>query len=678
MTLKPTPTVNLTALKALICGLSLAGTSALQAQKAVDTSDYKHDEEASSRKESMEDAPQWWKDSMLTLDERMEWWEDARFGLFIHWGPYSVLGGEYQDRAYGGGYAEHIAKFSKIPKADYIRDAAGIFRPEGFDAEEWVKLAKDAGMRYVVITAKHHDGFATYHSKHSDFDFEDTAKWDRDPLMELKEACEKHGLTFGVYYSQAQDWYEEYNVVNIWDFNHPPRSPVTWYKDPKWADHFEKVKSEYVAKKAIPQIEELIEDYGVKVFYFDTPMYFPTDLNLEILKATREAGPDVVVNERIDDVGGWGDYRGGPDTPYYYPVYEERYWEGQQTTTNSWGYNKHDEKNRKTPEFILRMTIDTISKGGNFLMNFSPMGNGTFSAGDMETFKYLAGWAKDHKESIHEVYRNPIAFQNWGFITSRGSTLYLHVHADKWPEDGELILSGLDNDIKKARLMVGNKKLKFKNLGKGLHSISLPDEPSHPLFSGIKIEVDGEPKGDGYRLIDPRTENRLFGYETTYFGGKAEPTGGKKSTALIKGMNPGSSITWKVRVEEAGTYNVQTVYDATNDNGAPSKPYHVTIGDIKLVGDISVEGTGSKEIYEFERAAFRYGEDEYSKFKRKLRVGLKNKPKSIYTEEPFIVEDLGNIELQPGSYDLVVEVPKDYPRGEGTFGFRTVWLNPVK
>ena len=625
-----------------------------------------------------DDAPQWWKDSMKTLDERMEWWEDARFGLFMHWGPYSVLAGEYKDDTYGGRYAEHIGKFSRIPREEYIRKAAGIFRPDQFNADQWVLLAKNAGMRYLVITAKHHDGFATYHSKHSEFDFEDTAKWDRDPLMELKQACDRHGIVFGVYYSHVQDWYEQYNVVNTWDFSHPPKNPSNWHQNPEWRDHLERVETEYVDKKAIPQIKELIEDYGVKVFYFDTPPYFPHELNMKILKAARDAGPDVVINERVTDIDGFGDYRGGPDTPYFYPVYRERYWEGQQTTTNSWGYNKHDEANRKTPEFLLRMLIDTVSKGGNFLLNFSPMGNGAFCEGDLKTFEYFADWARDHGESIHGAHRNPIAFQDWGFITTKDNVLYLHVQADKWPKDGVLKLSGLDNDIQKAALMVGNQPLKFENIGKGLHAIQVPRNPAHPLFTGIKVVCTGELKGDGHRLIDPRTRNRFFGYDTTFFGGRARPTGGKKSDAYITAMGSGSSITWKVRVDKAATYNVQVIYDAMHHEGLGNRPLMLSIGDQSVTGNIIEESQGSEELRSFEMGLNRFREGDYNRFHRKKHHALEKDPKKVYKSEFFVVQELGNITVKPGSFDMTIQAAEDCPKNAALFGFRTVYLTPVE
>ncbi len=303
--------------------------------------------------------PDWWKDSMVNLDQRMKWWEDSRFGLFMHWGAYSVLGGEYNGQKQVGAYAEHIATKYKIPKKDYIEQAAGKFRPEKFDADEWVRLAKNAGMKFIVITAKHHDGFCIYDSKYTDFDVKDTAKWDRDPLKELAAACKKYGLHFGVYYSHAQDWYDPDNVVNNWDYNNPNKKD--WYlQDTPYAALHKKMMQNYVNRKAIPQVKELINDYGVEMFWFDTAVWMPMDLRVQVLKAAREAKPDVIVNQRVagGEDGNYGDYIGGPDIPMVFSPHKERYWEAiQSTDSHSWGYNKFDDQIRRSPSYMLRMLV---------------------------------------------------------------------------------------------------------------------------------------------------------------------------------------------------------------------------------------------------------------------------------------------------------------------------------
>ena len=314
------------------------------------------------------DPPEWWTESMKDLDDRMQWWEESRFALFMHWGAYSVLGGEYKGTQMRGQYSEHLARILKVPKVDYIKHAAGKFQPENYVAEEWVLLAKDAGMKYVIITAKHHDGFAIYHSKHSYFDVEDISHWDRDPLKELSDACKKHGLKFGVYYSHAQDWYEPYNVVNHWDYDNPTKN--NWYRSgtPEVLLHKRNMEKYYLDKKSIPQVLELISDYGVDMIWFDTSIWIPLEFRLKVLKAAREAKADLVISPRVTGTGegSYGDYLGGPDNQAAFPTHEDRYWEAIVSTVHSWGYNKYDQHNRRPADYLLKQLATVVSKGGQY------------------------------------------------------------------------------------------------------------------------------------------------------------------------------------------------------------------------------------------------------------------------------------------------------------------------
>src|SRR3984957_2625751 len=168
------------------------------------------------------DSPEvkWWRDSQTNLDERLAWWRDARFGMFIHWGVYSGLGNQFHGQQ-GGGYAEHIQRILKIPIPVYRKEVAGNFVPTNFDADAWVRLARDAGMKYIVITAKHHDGFAMWPTKVNDYNIMDATPWHHDPMADLKAACDKYGIKFGFYYSQAYDWGNSNAPGNDWEYNNP-------------------------------------------------------------------------------------------------------------------------------------------------------------------------------------------------------------------------------------------------------------------------------------------------------------------------------------------------------------------------------------------------------------------------------------------------------------------------
>ena len=199
----------------------------------------------------------WWTASMKTQEQRIQWWREAKFGMFIHWGIYSLPGGEWNGKKVGG-YAEHLMRKEKISRKEYL-ELAHHFNPLKFNAEEWILQAKKAGMKYFIITAKHHDGFAIYDSKISDFDIVDQTPFKKDPMAELALAAKKHGVKFGFYYSHAFDWEHSDAPGNDWEYNNPGGDKLlggaNWYDaHPEWLPKAVK----YVDEKAIPQIKELL------------------------------------------------------------------------------------------------------------------------------------------------------------------------------------------------------------------------------------------------------------------------------------------------------------------------------------------------------------------------------------------------------------------------------------
>ncbi len=240
----------------------------------------------------------WWKTSMKTHDERIKWWRDARFGMFIHWGLYSLPAGEWKGKLVKG-YSEHLMRKEKISRAEYL-DLAHEFNPLKFNAEEWILEAKKSGMRYFIITAKHHDGFAMYNSAVSDFNILKQTPFKRDPMAELAAAAKKYGMKFGFYYSHAFDWEHPDAPGNDWEYNNPGGDKLlggaNWYDNhPEWLPKAAK----YVDEKAIPQIKELINIYHPDILWFDTPHKLPLSENMRILKAIRETDPNIVVNGRV-------------------------------------------------------------------------------------------------------------------------------------------------------------------------------------------------------------------------------------------------------------------------------------------------------------------------------------------------------------------------------------------
>ena len=580
-----------------------------------------------------ENSVDWRTESKATLDERMAWWEEARFALFIHWGAYSVLGGEYKGETLEHKYAEQIQRICKISKEDYRKDAASLFRPEKFDAEQWVKLARDAGMKYVVITAKHHDGFAIYHSKHSDFDVENTSQWERDPLKELSDACRKHGLKFGVYYSQSQDWHDVFDPSGDWTApGNPASTRGSQWGDPAKCDKAaanRKMFEAYMEQKGVPQVVELIEDYGVEMVWYDTPGAYLDEYAQPFLDAVRNTNPDVVVNARIG--AGLGDYQGGPDSPVVFPYTKDRYWEAIQSTLHSWGYNKFDEVSRRPTDYLLRMLATVVSKGGNMMINVGPKPDGTLVENDTKCLREIAAWSRDHIESIHGAQRSPLPPQNWGVVTRKGNDLYLHVF--DWPEDGTLRVGGLRTAVTSARLMAGDVPVNTRQTGEGVLVVDLPSEPSHPVNSVIRLRCAGVPEGDSYRLIEPGRQNRFHVTDTPFISGEGlrNPIGVGFRAYMENWTDPDAEIVWKIRVTENGVYNVQFLYDLPNGKPA-GNDYMIRIGDRKLLGTVEEEGTGDKALIDAE--------------KQLMRI---RRPRRI------VVDDLGSVRLEPGIYDMTLK-----------------------
>jgi len=588
--------------------------------------------------------------ALSELERRMAWWEEARFALFIHWGAYSVLGGGYGDQNTGDGYAEQIQRKLKIPTDEYVVHAAEKFRPEAYDAEQWVLLAKNAGMKYVVITAKHHDGFAIYHSKHSDYDVEDTSKWERDPLKELSDACKKHGLKFGVYYSQSQDWFAAFDPSGEWDAPGNPASARTWWDESKFpnakinVENFER----YVHEKGVPQVIELIEDYGVEMVWFDTPAAYPKEYAQVFVDAVRRTNPDIVVNSRVG--GGLGDYRGGVDSPVVFSYLPNRYWEAIQSTLHSWGYSRFAEGSRRPFDYLLRMLATVVSKGGNMMINVGPKPDGLLVPKDVETLEALADWSADHIESIRGAGRSPIAVQNWGVVTSKGKTLYLHVF--DWPTDGVLRVGGLDTAPKSARLMKGGVPLTFTMPQDALLSINVPAEAIHPVNSVIELTFDSVPAGGEHRLLEPRRENRFHVTHTPHIEGKGlrHPIGVGFRAYLDNWSDPKANVVWKVRAAEEGRYSVLCIYDHAGTGDA----YQVRIGDQVVSGVVNDKGTGDAHYVEREVEL--------------MRMHRRGKGR-------MVVDKLGTVQLTPGEYDMTLQSAGDI-KNRKLFLPRTVLLVP--
>ncbi|SRR5581483_2811992 len=421
-------------------------------------------------------------DSLVKLEsaqqvaKRLAWWSDARFGMFIHWGLYSQDGCFYKGT---NGGSEHMMQHLKIPLADYAR-IADEFNPVGFDPDEWVRIAKNAGMKYMVITSKHHDGFAMYDSKSSDYNIAARTPWKRDPVKELAEACRRAGLKFGVYYSLGRDWQDpDVPTRDGWRSN-------TW----DYPDEDKKDFSKYFERKVKPQIRELLTQYGpIAVLWFDTPEKISRAQSEELVHLIHSLQPDCIINQRVGNR--LGDYRvaeqsipaGGFSDP----------WETCMTLNKHWGYFKGDE-NWKPAETVIRNLIDITSKGGNYLLNVGPTGQGIIPQGAVTDLDAVGAWMKANGEAIYGTTASPFgAPLAWGRCTKKtgadGTTLYLHVF--NWPKDGKLILPNPRGDVQTAFLLANPAdKLSVSRMDKQI-AIALPADAPDKISSTVVLKLGG-------------------------------------------------------------------------------------------------------------------------------------------------------------------------------------------
>jgi alpha-L-fucosidase len=532
---------------------------------------------------------QWWRDSMVTREQRLGWWREARFGMFMHWGVYSELAGVW-DGTPVTGYAEHIQRMRKIPVAVYRERAAAHFNPVGFDADAWVRALKDAGMGYLIITAKHHDGFAMYDSDVSDYNVVKATPWKRDPMRALKDACTRQGVKFGFYYSHAFDWADPDAPGNDWEHDNPGgdrqlHGGATWWEaEPALLARVRR----YVDGKAIPQVQELIRKYDPDIMWFDTPHKLPPEETLRILHAARQAKPTLVVNSRVcqpvPGAGplptGFGDYLSTSDKPAEFAP-RPGDWEGIPTTNESYGYHRLDQSH-KPPAHFIALLAKAAARGGNVLLNIGPMGDGRLDPKDLAILAGIGGWMKVNGESIRGTTRTPLPVQAWGESTRRGATLYLHVLS--WPHGGRVVVGGLRTPVARAYLLSDPRRapLAVEQLADDL-VIEGPAAAPDAVDSVVVLETAGTLVVDGRRLLstDVSTDT-LRTFDGELHGGLAFG-GGKARDAWVHGWSrPEGTVRWPARLTAPGTFDVFASYDA--DQASVGGTYVVKIGPSALAG----------------------------------------------------------------------------------------------
>jgi len=476
--------------------------------------------------------------------ERTRWFRDAKFGLFIHWGPYAVIGRHE--------WARH--RF-QVPQAEYDKFARA-FNPVNFNADAWAGLAREAGVRYVVITSKHHDGFSIYRSKVSDYDMEITP-YAGDPFRLLADACRRQGLRFGFYHS-IMDWHHpDYVPKRAWEVADPKGGNL-----PRFIDFMKE------------QLRELLTGYGdIAVVWFDGEWEHSIEemRSDEVYDFIRKLQPNTLINDRLYKraPGNRADF-GTPEqfvpaTGMQDPSGKPILWESCVTiNTDSWGYNKY-ETEFKTERDLIRMLIEVVSKGGNLLLNVGPAPDGRIQSEFQTRLRAMGRWLKVNGEAIYETSASPFArLPFFGRATAKGSNLYLHVF--QWPAGGVLRVPGLDNQALSARLL-GQPAAKLPVRREGADVlISLPAAPPDEIASVVTLTLDGPPKVRPY-VIRPDAQGMLrFGAESceieTRFEQRAKKENFLGHVFVTRWIRPDDIPTWSFAVPAAGRYRVEITYGA--------------------------------------------------------------------------------------------------------------------
>ncbi|WP_167605394.1 alpha-L-fucosidase [Maribellus sediminis] len=571
-------------------------------------------------------------------NERAEWFTDARFGMFIHWGLYSAAEGYWKGEKLrnNNDYAEWIYYRNQIEKDEYV-GLLDRFNWEDIDPEEWVILAKKAGMKYVTITAKHHDGFALWDSKVSDYDLGNYT--DRDIIKEMAEACKKHGLKLGLYYSHWVDW------EHLYGWNHERE---IYGITPEEYD-------QYWQEKVIPQVRELLTNYGeIALMWFDMwinhkDAVVSKDQLLQLKNMIRELQPNCLVNSRLGlsieedpdiDFKTLGDNQLGSKK-------EDFPWQSPATVAHSWGFHSSDTQWKSTSA-LLKSLIGNASLNGNFMLNIGPRANGDVPFEISQRLLEMGEWLKVNGESVYgsEAFDLHADQHDWGKITCKPDEnsfkLYLHVY--NWPLNKKLFLTGVNEIPEKIYLLSDKEKtqLQFEHIST-FTSIDLPSDQPDPYVSVVVLEYSKRPTivddiaakttDGGYALKPHNQISRLKNISVT----PASNYGTVPAHVVVENEQ---TFKWKVFINEPGDKKVDVSYSFQGK--ANSGKFTVRIFKAELTGDISETG---------------------------LTVG---EPNENWHIENFKSKNLGTIHFpEAGMYDIELSIE---PAKNESVNFQWMWI----
>jgi alpha-L-fucosidase len=517
----------------------------------------------------------------LPKEQRIAWFRDARFGMFIHWGLYSVPAGTWKDKKYGGG-VEWIMNMAQVTAKDY-EPLKNQFNPTKYDPKEWVRIAKDAGMKYIVITSKHHEGFALWDSKVSDYDVMATP-YHKDLLKPLAEECRKQGMKLGFYHS-IMDWHQpDYGLRRSWD-------PRTELGPPNMDKYTAYMKA---------QLKELLTEYGdVACVWFDgewEPQAWNHERGQDLYNYVMSLAPKTIVNNRVDvgrggmaglsDAGFAGDY-GTPEQEIPRTGIPGVDWESCMTMNDTWGYSAHDQ-NWKSATALIRNLIETSSKGGNYLLNVGPTSEGLIPQASQERLAEMGKWLKVNGEAIYGTTASPFGKSGYRW-TQKPGTLYVHVF--DWVPGGTLTQSGVGSRITKAELLTstGTRPVSFKQDGDTLELNMSGDAPS-AYASVIKLSYSGTPNFKDTGLVATGALLELPVSLATIHGKTIRMEGGW----LGYWTDPADWVSWDFEAAKPGRYTIEL--DMAAEDSAAGAEYIIYLGGKTFRGKTKSTGGWNKFV----------------------------------------------------------------------------------
>lgn len=472
---------------------------------------------------------------------------DGNYAMFIHWGLYSQLAGQWENQTYYGiGEWLMHPRMAGIPVEQYKQTAA-TFNPVDFDAKAVVRLAQDAGMKYIVITSKHHEGFAMFDSEHP-FNITDATPFGRDPMKELSAACQEAGIGFGFYYSHNQDW----------------TSPGAHGGPANNSDGTLATFDKYFQDKCLPQVKEICTNYGpLAIVWFDTPGDMPKHHVVALRDLVRELQPGALLCSRIGY--GMGDYtsHGDMEVP---PENIDGMWETVDTTNDSWSYAWYD-TNWKSADEILRRLISTVARGGTYMLNVGPDGRGRIPETCQRFLREAGDWIRRNPDVIYAAGPSPWRHEvPWGDVTVAGNNT-LHLCIYDLPADGKLYLPGLKTEIESAELHAphGKRPIEWSRRGSWT-CLQLPPMELNPLMPVVQVRLQDVPDVDPTLGIHPNIKTKLIAHCAQVSHARKERVnwmekfGEWKHMTQVSDWEEEGSADWNVDVAAAGLYHVALTY----------------------------------------------------------------------------------------------------------------------